>query len=96
MWPCYIDPACTAEMYVSEGQHEKQRLSKRIFFVPFLKIVCTMVQLNTCTKEHVREYIECGVASKIRCEVAAGRQSNSLAVRTVIDVTDVQHKNRQK
>jgi hypothetical protein len=53
MWPCYIDPACAIEMYVSKGQHEKQRLSKGNFFVPFLEIVCTMVQLNTCTKEHV-------------------------------------------
>jgi beta-glucanase (GH16 family) len=94
IWTCYIDPACVADMYVSKSS-TKNSDSKKENVVPFFKIVCTIVQLNTCTKEHVPA-AGCRVSSETKWDVAAGRQSNNLAVRTVSDITDVQHKNRQK
>jgi len=38
----------------SEWQHQRQRRLRKIF-LSFSKILCTMVQLTTCTKEHVLE-----------------------------------------
>jgi len=44
----------TTTMYVSEWQHQRQRCLRKIF-LSFSKLLCTMVQLTTCTKEHVLE-----------------------------------------
>jgi hypothetical protein len=52
-WPWYIDPAY-GTTYVSEWQHQRQRRLTKIF-LSFSQILCTMVQLSTCTKEHVLE-----------------------------------------
>ena len=62
-----------------------------------------MVHLNQCTKAHVLKIV--GELNETRCrvfelkssgDVAAGKESEILAVRTVHNGTDVQHKNRQK
>jgi hypothetical protein len=94
-------------MYLTGKYTKISSLEREKIFVPFLKILCTMVQLNQCTKAHVLKIVRGAAKKATRCtvhgfpaqiehDVAAGRQSKSLAVRTVIDITDVQYKKRQK
>lgn len=55
IWPCYSVPISATNMYLKRyGQHERSDSIEK-YFVSKLEIVCTIVQLSTCTNEHVLE-----------------------------------------